>query len=59
MRPICPALLTAIAFAFAACLALNVGTNSRPQMPVNPTYDEVTLSALLDYFQTFSPHEKP
>ena len=59
MPPLCPALLTAIAFTFAACLALNVGTNSHAQMPANPTYEEATLSALRDYFQTFSASEKP
>ena len=57
MRPLCPALLTAIPFTFAACLGLNVGAISHAQVPANPTYDEATLSTLRDDFQTFSAQE--
>lgn len=54
MRPLSPALLTAILLTFSVCLAVNVDASSRA-----PSYDEVTLSALRDYFQTFSAADKP
>ncbi len=33
--------------------------NPHAQMPGNPTYDNATIQALLAYFRTFSPQEKP
>jgi cytochrome c1 len=33
--------------------------NPHAQMPGNPAYDNATIQALLAYFRTFSPQEKP
>jgi cytochrome c2 len=33
--------------------------NPRAQMTPNPSYDEATLQALIAYFRTFAPQEKP
>ncbi|MFI5057230.1 MAG: hypothetical protein ACHQLQ_03520 [Candidatus Acidiferrales bacterium] len=46
MRPLSPALLTAIAFTFSACLALNVVANSRAQAQSRATLHSTRQSPL-------------
>jgi len=44
---------------FADYIRTPTSKNSKAQMPGNPTYDEATLKALTDYFQTFYGTAKP
>jgi mono/diheme cytochrome c family protein len=44
---------------FSAYVRNPQAKNPRAQMPGNPTYNDATVRALLAYFQTFSPQEKP
>jgi mono/diheme cytochrome c family protein len=44
---------------FAAYVRNPKAKNPRAEMPGNPAYDDATIHALTDYFQTFSAREKP
>jgi len=44
---------------FSAYVRNPQAKNPQAQMPGNPTYDSATIQALLAYFRTFSPQEKP
>jgi len=41
---------------FAAYVRDPQAKNPHAQMPGNSGYDDATISALIAYFQTFSPH---
>lgn len=44
---------------FAAYVHNPQSENPGAAMPANPTYDDVTLQALIAYFRTFQSPEKP
>jgi mono/diheme cytochrome c family protein len=44
--------------AFVAYVHDPKSRNANSQMPANPQFDAVTLKAITDYFQTFTPEEK-
>jgi mono/diheme cytochrome c family protein len=44
---------------FSAYIRDPKSKNPRAQMPGNPAYDDTTLQALVAYFRTFGPQEKP
>jgi hypothetical protein len=52
-------LATAQPESFTAYIRNPQSKNPRAQMPGNPSYDDTTLAALRDYFQTFSAPDKP